>query len=558
MKKNFLLYVFALIFLNQLYAQLSPGDLSNSHKNLEGLSNCTKCHEIGEKISANNCLSCHIILKERKDAGKGLHANTNHLVCESCHSEHHGREFKLIYWPEGQNNFKHQLAGYKLEGKHSQIDCHKCHNAENIKNIQRFISQKKDPNKTFLGLSQECLSCHYDEHRGQMSDGCKNCHIMQAWKPAPKFNHDKTRFKLTGLHATVTCDKCHQSITDNKYKNDNSFLKFAGLPFNLCTDCHRDPHQNRFGTNCQNCHNTSGWKNYVHSNFNHDLTRYPLKGKHKNVSCEECHNAGKSKKIIHFNECRNCHNDYHLGQFVHRKQKGACEECHTVQGFTPANFTITEHNDTKFALKGAHLAIPCIACHPVKLINNEKTYQFKFESTTCISCHNDPHDGQVSQYLNNVSSVIQKSGCEYCHRSDSWQRVLFDHSQTNFLLEGKHKDINCSGCHRIKNSTYIKFKLFSKECSSCHLDIHRGQFANPDQFTNCAKCHIPHDWYAEKFNHNVHSDFKLEGAHVKVSCQKCHKIENIGGEQTVRYKPINSECAFCHSDKPNSKKELTK
>ncbi len=33
-----------------VYGQISPGDLSNAHKDLEGMSNCTKCHVLGDKV----------------------------------------------------------------------------------------------------------------------------------------------------------------------------------------------------------------------------------------------------------------------------------------------------------------------------------------------------------------------------------------------------------------------------------------------------------------------------------------------------------------------------
>ena len=50
-----------LVFLNtaNIYAQLSPGDLTKAHANLEGLSNCTKCHELGDKVTNTKCLDCH-------------------------------------------------------------------------------------------------------------------------------------------------------------------------------------------------------------------------------------------------------------------------------------------------------------------------------------------------------------------------------------------------------------------------------------------------------------------------------------------------------------------
>ncbi len=103
---------FNAVFLSILYAQLSPGDLSQVHADLEGLLNCTKCHEIGEKVLPQNCLSCHIILNDRIKAGIGLHADSGFGDCADCHSEHHGRKYKLIYWDDGQENFEHKETGF--------------------------------------------------------------------------------------------------------------------------------------------------------------------------------------------------------------------------------------------------------------------------------------------------------------------------------------------------------------------------------------------------------------------------------------------------------------
>ena len=40
-----------ILFLPGLHAQLSPGPLTNAHASLEGITNCTQCHTLGEKIS---------------------------------------------------------------------------------------------------------------------------------------------------------------------------------------------------------------------------------------------------------------------------------------------------------------------------------------------------------------------------------------------------------------------------------------------------------------------------------------------------------------------------
>lgn len=553
MKYLIKLSILILTFQN-VSAQLSPGELSQAHADLEGLSNCTKCHEIGKKVLPQNCLSCHKILNDRIKSGRGLHADAGHEDCADCHSEHHGREYKLIYWDDGKDNFEHKETGFELLGKHATLKCNDCHSPENIKDKQNLQSQGKNLDNTFLGLSQDCLTCHRDEHRGQMKNNCLNCHDMQGWKPAPKFDHNNNRFRLTGLHKKVKCKSCHKSIRDNKFEDDNSFLKFAGLKFKNCTSCHKDPHSNKFGQKCKSCHNTSGWRNYSKNNFNHSKTNFPLQGKHASVDCEKCHGRKKSKKIAKFDQCQDCHKDFHSGQFKDRPQKGNCEECHSENGFVPANFTLNDHNKTKFPLIGAHLAIPCIACHAVASINHTNTLQFDFDSTNCESCHNNPHLGQVDKYVKSINKSTGKTGCEFCHSTNSWNGVQFDHSQTQFLLEGKHKFVNCNNCHKNNNGLYHTFKPLSQECSSCHEDIHKGQFKDSQNKINCAKCHNPIDWFAEKFDHEIHSNFKLQGAHSNVPCEKCHQSEKSFGMTIVRYKPLSSECKSCHTDLNKSQK----
>src|SRR6516162_2558276 len=43
---------------------------------------------------------------------------------------------------------------------------------------------------------------------------------------------------------------------------------------------------------CQNCHTYSSWKPIRSMpEFNHDNTRYPLRGMHKDVTCSKCHTS---------------------------------------------------------------------------------------------------------------------------------------------------------------------------------------------------------------------------------------------------------------------------
>jgi hypothetical protein len=557
----FVIILISFSYLHPLFGQLSPGDLHQSHANLEGLTNCTKCHDAGKQVLSAKCLDCHVILRERIQNNNGLHANSEFKQCENCHVEHHGRDFNLIYWESGQKNFNHKRTGYTLEGKHAELDCRSCHKPANISNQSLFKEKKKNLKTTFLGLNTDCLSCHHDEHRGQVGNKCLTCHIMKGWKPAPNFDHNKTDFRLIGKHMQITCEKCHESIVDNRYPDDKSFLKFEETQFSRCVDCHRDPHNNRFGHVCTTCHNTGGWDKVNRANFDHNRTNFPLKGRHQFVQCEKCHLPGEPLKSLRYARCMDCHTDFHQGQFAHRTSGGECSECHTVNGFLPSTFTVNQHQKTDFVLKGAHLAIPCIACHKQAVgRSGRKTIQFKFTFKNCQNCHSDPHGGDADKF-------VKTGGCEYCHTSDSWKTTTFDHKQTGFSLLGKHAEITCRSCHKPKDlgtsKVHLNLKGLTSVCQDCHKDIHQGQFSrtfmhagSSKRITDCSRCHTPKSWKPENFDHNRDAKFILEGAHKLVPCSGCHILTEDNGIKFVKYKPINPACATCHGGKQMSDEKL--
>ncbi len=547
--------VVALLFsiVSTGFAQLSPGDLHKTHAHLEGIDNCTKCHESGEQLNPENCLSCHTILNRQIKNNKGLHSNKKFKQCETCHVDHLGRNYEMIFWDGGKEDFDHNKAGYKLEEKHSELKCSKCHNAKNITDPKSLKEKKKDLNRTFLGLDDKCLSCHHDEHRGQTEINCLNCHSMKGWKPAPGFDHNKTKYKLTGKHRNVKCEECHKTIVDNKFNDDKNYIKFSPLKYSSCQNCHKDVHKNKFGSNCLKCHNTLSWANYSQKNFDHNKTKYPLKGLHKKLQCEKCHKPGIPLKIKKFKQCKDCHFDTHRGQFAGRSRKGACEECHTVKSFSPSSFTTKMHDDCDYPLAGSHLAVPCFACHKKITFSSRsvKITQYNFKSTRCATCHEDVHNGQTRQVSQKKSIPLGKDGCEFCHQVESWSKISFDHDATKFSLLGGHKIARCNSCH--KNDSQVvdswRFTKIETACSSCHKDIHQGQFVNRAGETDCVKCHASTDWFAEKFDHERDSRFSLEGAHEYVACVECHKTEFKNGMKFVRYRPLESKCESCHLEK---------
>ena len=140
MKRNFLhiIILMSLWVIPNTQAQISPGDLTNAHAELEGIGNCTQCHTLGQQISDSKCLDCHQEIKTRMDEKRGYHASkeVRGKDCATCHSEHHGRRFDMVRFDE--DNFDHNLTGYELTGGHNKIDCRECH-------IPEFIEDRELP-----------------------------------------------------------------------------------------------------------------------------------------------------------------------------------------------------------------------------------------------------------------------------------------------------------------------------------------------------------------------------------------------------------------------------
>jgi hypothetical protein len=528
------------------FAQLSPGDLHRAHAEIEKLKNCTKCHDAGPRIDPALCLDCHRVLKARVDTAKGLHARPDYRACEACHIEHQGRDGELILWKNGREKFDHALTGYELTGKHAGVACEKCHKPEFITEPGPLLAEKIDLKTTFLGLHDHCLSCHLDEHRGKLDSRCLNCHDLDGWKPAKKFDHDRTAYPLTGRHRQTACEKCHKNVSDNTLKGDDGFVQYKGMAFKQCRDCHTDIHKGKLAGPCETCHVPDSWKKTPENRFNHDRTNYPLTGKHQTVACDKCHLPGRPVVGLAFAACRDCHKDEHLGQFSKRTDRGACESCHSVLCFSPATYTQADHQKSGYPLQGAHRAVACLQCHDNTYTSGSaRTWRFVFSDESCRGCHSDVHKGDVNGFLG-------KRGCENCHRVEAWGVIEFDHNQTRFRLSGTHLRTRCSGCHKTVNAGSanegIQFKGVRQSCRDCHEDVHLGQFlqrrsdgGSTHEPTACSRCHSEDKWQPSLFDHDRDSIFRLEGAHKKLTCAACHKKEAIESDRRPSDHPL---CTF--------------
>ena len=522
----------------------SPGKLSQVHSKLEGVNNCAKCHNFGEKSFRKNCLACHGEIATRVKQERGYHFYTRKVECSKCHKEHHGRAFDLVRWkPE---SFDHRQTGFLLEGTHDGLDCRKCHRPENIhaKDIRK--KGRSVMKKTYLGLSTDCVNCHEDEHRGQLKE-CASCHRPDDWKQT-RFSHNRARFALQGKHADVACARCHPEKDDGKQRHGNTtYRQFRGIAHGSCIDCHEDHHKGSYGKDCTQCHTPAGWNKLriAEGSFDHAKTDFPLQGKHAAVTCVECHTGGDFGKFSSADlaHCSVCHADYHVGQFSGREDKGACESCHTVDGFSPSLFPPEQHASTRFPLRGAHEAIPCVRCHAEIEIDGVRSRQFSWEKRSCADCHRDVHAGQFADR-------IATQGCEGCHNVESWFVLQFDHSSTRFPLRGKHRDLLCGKCHVEGDIGGIRARLFRFDdlrCAACHKDPHAAQFVGEHGDVDCARCHESYGWKSLRFEHATMSRFPLTGKHLQLPCARCHTAEDMDGRQVVRYRPLEFRCASCHT-----------
>lgn len=517
-------------------SQFSPGDLSRAHKDLEGTTKCATCHEVGKEISGRKCLACHTEVQGALDAKRGFHFNVSGTKCTTCHKEHLGRDAQATVFQK--ETFDHVATGFALTGKHTSTKCEACHQRKNIRSPQVLEMLARTPRNTFLGLNTACISCHADRHAGRVGEQCQTCHSTAGWTPATGFDHVRTSFPLSGKHANVECAKCHTAIKPGK---SGEHVMFSTQAFSDCTPCHTSPHaSSAFSSQqCQSCHTPEGWRGGTPKSFNHEMTSFKLVGRHTTLQCQQCHKErggpGSAYRLAHA-RCTDCHTDYHRGEFA-ATYNNDCSKCHTERGFSPSTFSLARHAGSRFALTGAHTAIPCISCHRPAGVTG---HQFRVSDFTCEACHRDRHDGQFK-------NMMAEKSCATCHETGEWKRTLFDHGKTGFPLRGRHVFAACNDCHKPLVSGVVRYRGTAGDCYSCHTDAHGGQFA-VNGTTDCSRCHTPEGWKQVVFDHNTQSAFSLSGAHARVDCRFCHINEMIAGGMRMRFKPLPVRCESCHTD----------
>lgn len=126
--------------------------------------------------------------------------------------------------------------------------------------------------------------------------------------------------------------------------------------------------------------------------------------------------------------------------------------------------------------------------------------------------------------------------CELCHTSESWEvdleNISFNHSSTDFPLEGAHEGTDCRMCHQS-----LVFSEAADDCASCHTDMHQETLGK-----DCNRCHTSYSWIVEDII-TIHQQgrFPLLGAHRTADCYQCHPSASL-----LLFEPLGIDCYECH------------
>ncbi|MEP7181683.1 MAG: cytochrome C [Betaproteobacteria bacterium] len=527
---------------------LMPGKVIAGHAKLE--QDCAKCHVKFNKAAQDGlCLDCHKETAADVRAKQGYHGRLKIESCKSCHTDHKGPDVNIAAFDP--KAFEHAKTDFALLGAHPRVeckachlvgkkyrqapggcnDCHRkddkhkaalgvlcadCHTQASWKDA-RFDHAKtrfalvgkhvptacKDchANNVFKGAPTTCVGCHRKDdkqHHGKLGDKCEACHNATDWKDVGAFRHDReTKYPLRGRHATTKCEACHTVAAPVVAKTATT-----------CIGCHEkdDKHRATLGTACADCHTERNWKE---AKYDHDLSAFKLRGKHKDVECKDCHRDPKSYKGTP-QTCIGCHrkDDTHKDRYGDK-----CASCHTDR--TWKDIVFRHERDTKYALTGKHATTKCDACH------TGHVYRDKL-GTDCFACHrkDDKHKDQLGRR------------CEDCHETADWKKTLrFDHNRSKFPLLGRHARVLCKDCHATP-----AYKDAKTECIACHAkdDKHKRMLG-----IDCAACHNARDWKLWDFDHRK-TRFALDGAHLRAACVTCHKAP------ADKVPPLPVACIECH------------
>jgi hypothetical protein len=276
----------------------------------DGPGRCLTCHQNPHDAARDACADCHAETAWKPVTGAGAHQSFPlegrhaQAACESCHQggrfagtpracaschtdRHQGRLGKdcarchdARAWRPTHVPFDHwRETGVPLDGAHGRLDCAACHGPPGK---PRVLSVG--------GSKATCATCHTPRRHGlQYGTACASCHVVTGWYQLPRFDHDRTGFRLERGHRMVACASCHDVSRSVR-----------ATP--ACVACHEDLHRGRAGIDCESCHRPDHWQRV---RFDHDRAEFRLAGRHRITPCTDCHQNDTWRGLRP--ECITCH-----------------------------------------------------------------------------------------------------------------------------------------------------------------------------------------------------------------------------------------------------------
>lgn len=338
--------------------------LRGGHANTD----CAGCHNLSQttpEVDAGSCATCH----------EDPHQTSFGKECSACHLLPDRTVQKGYYLLTAED---HARSGFTLAKPHADLQCRECH-GESESYAQRYPGRSE----------RECIACHQDPHRGQFESRapeCTACHEPTAFLPARIGIAEHAIYPLEGSHRAVACNRCHQEDPSLGAR------RFAGTP-RQCASCHADPHGGQFAVEmqrdgCAACHSST--ERFEVGGFDHERTRFSLKGAHREVRCDSCHRSAPGTAVRKFRglatRCDSCHEDPHRGQLTPPGGKRDCSHCHPQETWLPVSFD--HEKDARFRLAGGHESVGCLECHPVEqLPDGRRMVRYVPLGTECRDCH---------------------------------------------------------------------------------------------------------------------------------------------------------------------------
>ena len=234
------------------------------------------------------------------------------------------------------------------------------------------------------------------------------------------FDHLRTTFPLTGVHAVTPCENCHVGG------------QMAGTP-RQCEYCHRPG--SRIAT-----------------------TFKPANHVQTNEACNNCHRSAATWQGARFNHasvapgtCMTCHTGFVAPDKPanHMATAASCDGCHRTAAWIPAGFNHSHVTpgtcETCHTPGGAGMAMPA----------NHIPYKAQLlagASMGCDACHTSTTTFSVATMNHNNSQGNGSGWCIGCHLRGN----PFGVTGTNSLTHNKSTgvtDCSQSGCHRPLGNT---------------------------------------------------------------------------------------------------------